>query len=182
MSGKTFYTLDRAGTLVEDVLIEYQDAFTPIDELREHIENRLWQKVSRHGNNYLFNYNINLLSSNENSSVFMEMLLEERRRSSFPNKPSRFRSLFACDTVREAAWFRGSSMANLSTAIYEVHSESVCHKADMRLLNVNCTPAEMSHRLDLYWQGKTKELYPGYEPFWEVLVPLPVAIGKRIQE
>ncbi|MDI8841814.1 hypothetical protein MJI69_32135, partial [Salmonella enterica subsp. enterica serovar Anatum] len=42
----------------------------------------------------------------------------------------------ACETVREAAWFRGSSKANLSTAIYEVHSELVCHRADMKLLNV----------------------------------------------
>ncbi|EAQ9101146.1 hypothetical protein CFG14_22540 [Salmonella enterica] len=182
MSGKTFYTLDRAGTLVEDARIDYQDTFSPIVELKEHIESRFWQKVSRHGNNYFFNYNINLLSSNENLSVFMEMLLEERRRASFPDRPSRFRSLFACETVREAAWFRGSSKANLSTAIYEVHSELVCHRADMKLLNVNCTPPEMSHRLDLYWQGKTKELYPGYEPFWEVLVPLPAIIGRRIQE
>lgn len=44
MSGKTFYTLDRAGTLVEDARIDYQDTFSPIVELKEHIESRSGRK------------------------------------------------------------------------------------------------------------------------------------------
>lgn len=182
MSGSIFYTLDRAGTLVEGSRIDFNATHNPIADIKEHIENRFWDGVSRHGNNYYFNYNANLLNPNENYSFFLEMLLEERRRASFPDKPSRLRSIFACETVREASWFRGSSKANLSTAIYEVCTESECHRADMRLLNVNCTPPELSHRLDLYWQGETKNLHPGYEPFWEVLIPLPAIIGEKVQE
>ncbi|EDX8890952.1 TPA: hypothetical protein ACISX9_002261 [Salmonella enterica subsp. enterica serovar Saintpaul] len=181
MNGKTLYTLDRLGTLSAGARIEHQTACCSI-ELQEHVANRFWSQVSRHGNNYFFNHNINLLKSKENMSVFMEMLLEERRRANFPDKPSRFRSLFAGETIHDAARFRLLSHVPLNTAIYEVHQTAGCHRADMNLLNVNCTPPEMSHRLDLYWQGKTKELYPGYEPFWEVLVPLPAIIGGRIQE
>lgn len=82
MNGKTLYTLDRLGTLSAGARIEHQTACCSI-ELQEHVANRFWSQVSRHGNNYFFNHNINLLKSKENMSVFMEMLLEEEEEQSF---------------------------------------------------------------------------------------------------
>lgn len=182
MNQEKLYTLDRLGTLSPGICIDFLDTHCPFPELQDHVASRFWTQVSRHGNNYFFNFNINLNNSNEKASVFIEMLLEERRRSSYPDKPSRLRSLFACESIKAAAWFRGSSKVPLSTPIFEVHPSDRCHRADMRLLNVNCTPPELSHRLDLYWQGETKQLHDGYEPFWEVLVPLPATIGQQVQE
>ncbi|EBX1067450.1 hypothetical protein DQ010_25615 [Salmonella enterica subsp. enterica serovar Oranienburg] len=182
MNEKILYTLDRVGTLSSGAHIQLQDAIYHNNKLQEHQTERFWQQVSRHGNNYFFNPHINLTNAPEKLSIFIEMLLEERRKACFPNKPSRFQSLFACTTIRDAAWFRGSSRSPLSTPIYEVLTTTNCHKADMNLLNVNCSPIEFSHRMELYWKGETKELYQGYEPFWEVLVPLPAMIGNRVQE
>ncbi|HDE1025495.1 TPA: hypothetical protein PCA81_003572 [Klebsiella variicola] len=182
MNGEVLYTLDRLGTLSPGICIDFLDTYCPFPELQDHVTNHFWPQVSRHGNNYFFNFNINLNSSNEKTSVFIEMLLEERRQASYPDKPSRLRSLFACESIREAAWFRGSCKVPLNTPIFEVHPSNHCHRADMKLLNVNCTPPELSHRLDLYWQGETKQLHDGYEPFGEVLVPLPATIGQRVQE
>ncbi|HAK6768768.1 TPA: hypothetical protein H2S92_000706 [Salmonella enterica] len=76
MNGKTLYTLDRLGTLSAGARIEHQKTACCSIELQEHVANRFWSQVSRHGNNYFFNHNINLLKSKENMSVFMEMLLE----------------------------------------------------------------------------------------------------------
>lgn len=182
MNEKIFYTLDRVGTLSAGANIQLQDAICHINGLHEHRTERFWQKVSRHGNGYFFNPHINLVKAPENLSVFIEMLLEERRKACFPDKPSRFQSLFACTTIRETTWFKGLSKCPLSTPIYEVFTSADCHKADMNLLNVECSPLEFSHRIELYWKGETKELYPGYEPFWEVLVPLPAMIGNRVQD
>ncbi|WP_148203482.1 DUF2441 domain-containing protein [Sodalis glossinidius] len=138
--------------------------------------------ASYHANNYFFNYQINLVQSEERFGATIEMLLEERRRNSFPEKPSRFQSLFVCKSVRDAAWFRGFSKSPIDTPIFEIHALTGWHRGDMRLLNMNCTPVELSYRLDLYWKGMTDQTSEGTPPFWEILIPLPAKVGKKVQE
>lgn len=182
MTTAKYYTLDRKNSLSSGLSIELLDPFCPIETLKEHVSEMFSPGVSRHANNYLFNYNINLVQSNERFGAIIEMLLEERRRSKYPDRPSRHQSLFACETVREVAWFRGSSKFPINTPIFEVFTDATCHKGDMNLLNMNCSPVELSQRIDLYWRGETQELWPQYSPFWEVLIPLPVVVGGKVQE
>lgn len=182
MTISKFYTLDRLRCLSEGQRIEFSEPFCPIVPLQEHVASRFSSGVSAHANNYFFNYHINLMLSEERLSATIEMLLEERRRSSFPDKPSRFQSLFACESIKEAAWFRGSSKSPIDTPIFEIHTDSTWHKGDMNLLNINCSPVELSHRLDLYWQGETYNQQENYFPFWEILIPLPTLIFQRIIE
>lgn len=184
MVNQRFFTLDRNRSLNSGMTIQLDNTFCPIVPLQPHALSRFVEGVSRHANNFFFNYNINFSNSEERFSAIIEMLLEERRRSSFPYKPSRFQSIFACESVKEAAWFRGFSKFPLDTPIYEIHTSSVCHRGDMNLLNMNCSPVEVSHRLDLYWMGHTDNalVATGYSPFWEIVVPLPVRIGEVAQE
>lgn len=182
MANHLFFTLDRQRTLNSGMKIELADPYCPIVSLQTHASSLFSDGVSRHANNLFFNYHINLVSSEERFGAMIEILLEERRKSHFPEKPSRFQSLFACESVKEAAWFRGFSQFPLDTPIFQVNSSSNYHRGDMNLLNMNCTPVEISQRLDLYWRGETTKIHEGYQPFWEVLVPLPVTIGERISE
>lgn len=182
MAKHLFFTLDRQRTLSSGMKIELADPYCPIVPLQAHSNSLFSDGVSRHANNLFFNYHINLVSSEERFGAMIEILLEDRRKSHFPEKPSRFQSLFACESVKEAAWFRGFSKFPLDTPIFQVNSSSNYHRGDMNLLNMNCTPVEISQRLELYWKGETTQIYEGYQPFWEVLVPLPVTIGEKISE
>lgn len=182
MTTSTYYTLDRGSFFSSGQSIELLDPFCPIETLKVHASEMFSPGVSKHANNYFFNYSINLVQSEERFGAIIEMLLEERRRSKYPDKPSRHQSLFACETIKEVAWFRGSSRFPISTPIFEVYTASTCHKGDMNLLKMNCSPVELSQRIDLYWRGETQELWPQYAPFWEVLIPLPAVIGEKVQE
>lgn len=182
MANHLFFTLDRLRTLTSGMKIELTEPHCPIVPLQAHTSSLFSDGVSRHANNLFFNYHINLVSSDERFGAIIEILLEERRKSHFPEKPSRFQSIFACESVKEAAWFRGFSKFPLDTPIFQVNSSSNYHRGDMNLLNLNCSPVEISQRLELYWKGETTQIYAGYQPFWEVLIPLPVIIGERIIE
>ncbi|HEY3984972.1 DUF2441 domain-containing protein [Cedecea sp.] len=179
MARHSFFTVDRHRAFFEGMKIELTYPYYPIVTLQSHARSRLSGGVSRHANNYFFNYNINLTGSEERFDAMIEMLLEERRKSNFREKPSRFQALFACESINEAVRFRDYSRLPPGTPIFEVNSTPHYHRGDMNLLNMNCTPVELSHRLDLYWQGETKPISKGYQPLWEVLIPLPVTIGEK---
>jgi hypothetical protein len=57
-----------------------------------------------------------------NDVLFREYVLEEVRKSRFPDKPSRFSAVFLLDTMEEAVWFR-DNLANTSL-VYEVEAET----------------------------------------------------------
>lgn len=177
-----FYTLDRCNSLSSGMKLDLVEPYCPIDTLQEHALSRFDNGVSLHANNQFFNYNINLAHSDDRYGATIELLLEERRKSDFPQKPSRFQSLFACTSVKGATWFRGFAHASIETPIFEVHTYGDWHIGDMNLLNMNCTPVELSRRLDMYWQGITYDTLEGHTPFWEVLARLPVRVGEKVQE
>ncbi|MFV8762071.1 hypothetical protein ACNSO7_27110 [Yersinia enterocolitica] len=177
-----FYTLDRMLSLTTGIQLDLTASACPVTSLQTHALSRFDNGVSRHANNLFFNSNINLVQSEAGCSSIIEILLEERRRASFPEKPSRFQSIFACSTIQGVAWFRGSSKCPIDTPIFEVYASTGWHRGDMNLLNMNCTPTEFSYRLDLYWQGITYKAWDNYSPFWEIVIPLPARIGKKIQE
>ncbi|MFQ6246877.1 hypothetical protein ACLMPP_20690 [Yersinia enterocolitica] len=177
-----FYTLDRALSLTTGAQLNLTDSISLIKPLQTHTLSRFSNGVSRYANNLFYNNHINLVQSNKKFNSVIEMLLEERRNTSFPEKPSRFQSIFACSTIQGAAWFRGFSKCPIDTPIFEVYASTGWHRGDMNLLNMNCTPVELSHRLDLYWQGATYEMWEGYAPFWEIVIPLPARIGGKVQE
>ncbi|WP_291968563.1 DUF2441 domain-containing protein [Candidatus Symbiopectobacterium sp.] len=114
------------------------------------------------------------------------LVFELVRRSCFPEKPSRYQSLFACQQISEVKQFR-ELLADekdddeiRKASIYEVITEGTVHRGDMRLLNSDCPVLELYRRAHLYWSGEPSPLNKGEKPFWEYLIPLPALIGQRV--
>jgi hypothetical protein len=57
-----------------------------------------------------------------NDVLFREHVLEEVRKSKYPEKPSRFSAIFLLETMEEALWFK-NNLANTSL-VYEVEAET----------------------------------------------------------
>ncbi|HFY9976722.1 TPA: hypothetical protein ACIIU3_000046 [Serratia marcescens] len=174
-----FYSLDRLGGLQPGMRIDLQATSFHITKMQGFAQQRFGSGVSRHGNAFALNPNTRVFND---SSSQCELVFELYRRAHYPSKPSRYLSMFGCETVREAAYFRGQTQCGIDVGIFEVHSNGGFHRADMNLLSSNSPPLEMEYRAELYWSGNTEEMYPGYKPFWEVIIPLPVTIGEKVNE
>ncbi|HGM6596311.1 TPA: hypothetical protein ACKQAM_000107 [Serratia marcescens] len=174
-----FYSLDRLGSFQPGMRIDLQVTSFHITKMQGFAQQRFGSGVSRHGNAFALNPNTRVFND---SSSQCELVFELYRRAHYPSKPSRYLSMFGCKTVREAAYFRGQTQCGIDVGIFEVHSNGGFHRADMNLLSSNSPPLEMEYRAELYWSGNTEEMYPGYKPFWEVIIPLPVTIGEKVNE
>lgn len=100
-----FYTVDRRRALVAGQkisLVKYKDVQPP--ELQQHVEKFFPDGVTSHGERYLLRGETRTILLNPN----IELLLEYVRRSHYADKPSRFQSLFAWETVAAAKEFRSS--------------------------------------------------------------------------
>lgn len=168
----TFYTLDRRGLLQEGTsfnLISLEGPPLLNDEL-------FTRGASQHGVAYSLNSPFEMPNNPFGPSI--ELALELIRKEQFPDKPSRLQSMFGCENLDDVKHFRDSSRSALSTPIFEVTAENY-HRGDMNILNYQCNMNEFHRRLVGYWSGNTLSI-EGYKPFWEVVIPLPAAIGSRI--
>lgn len=169
----TFYTLDRRGLLREGQSFDLVHLDGP-----SLLSDDLFSKgVSQHGLAYSINTAFNMPDNPFGPSI--ELALELIRKERFPDKPSRLQSMFGCENLDDVKHFRGSSHSARSTSIFEVTTENY-HRGDMNILNYLCNMNEFHRRLVGYWAGETLTL-EGYEPFWEVVIPLPATIGSRIE-
>lgn len=108
----------------------------------------------------------------------LELLLEATRKAYFPSKPSRYQSVFACDTVESAKAFK-AQYGKLTDHIYELHPQAEVHRGDMSLYALKDSFACIDHRIHLYWKGETLKL-PEHRPTWEYVAALPVLVGERV--
>lgn len=135
--------------------------------------NRLFPDgVAPQGERYLINNKAKIYSKDE----YIDWGLEFYRRSVFPEKPYRYTSLFAWDSIEKARCFRLTNGQPFHK-IFAIETTNY-HRGDMSLLNNDCTVLEFIHRLDLYWSGKT--VNP--EPVWEYVCAMPVTIGEHIPD
>lgn len=174
-----YYSADRRGLYSPDreiSLTQWNDVSPSI--LQDFLNNNYPEGLSTHGEMYLLK-NTALAT---NTSVLLEMLLENVRLAKFPEKPSRLQSMFACRTIEEVRSFQNGVGANAGGHIYEVVSDAPVHVGDMGLYTLNCTSIILMSRLDMYWRGETlpADLAPEHQPFWEVIVPLPAMIGRQV--
>ncbi|EAX8473359.1 hypothetical protein FRN05_22300 [Salmonella enterica subsp. enterica] len=174
-----YYSLDRRGLYRSGQNFNLTQLPTPALPMTPQAEAQFSSGISMHGLTYFIGAGIHFSNRNNNASAAIEYALELFRRLHFPDKPSRFVSMFGCETIDEVKHFRGTSKSPLSTPIYEVHSDSNCHKGDMNLFNPGCPLCEFDRRMYAYWRGETYSLHEGYEPFWEMIIPLPATIGQQ---
>ena len=167
------FTVDRAGTLREgDVLnlTKYADIAPP--ELQVHADAMFPLGVSRHGNQYFLGSG----SKGSVASPAIELLFEYVRRASFPDRPSRFTSWFATESITDAATFRARYCAG--TGVIRRVQAPTTHRANMHLLTSNQTVLVYSWFAHLYWSGEAGPV----QPFWEHLLVPPVEILDVVAE
>lgn len=187
-----YYTADSANGLRPFCQIIQGDYKPKQPELTAFLTQMYPDGLSKHGHNYLYNPGPLIGDANgESLALLIGLVFELVRRSHFPDKPSRYQSLFACQQISEVKAFR-EKLADernedeiRTTAIYEVITDETVHRGDMRLLSDDCPVLELYRQAHLYWSGEPAPVKEGEEegtPFWELLIPLPVFVGRRITE
>src|SRR5437867_2966643 len=128
-----FFHVDRRGTLTDGALIElvrHDDVSPPT--LQAHVDTLFPDGVTEHGRQYFVGFQV--IGPVQEPAI--ELLFEYVRRAGFPERPSRFQSVFAFETVDEARRFRGE-MGAAGASIWEVEVEAeTAFRADMNYLRL----------------------------------------------
>lgn len=166
------FTVDRSGLLSKGhvcALTEYADVAPP--EINALVRELCPGGVSFHGEAYLLKNDRSTNITDANTEIIFEWV----RRANFPDRPSRYQSLYAVDNLNAAQTFM-NMVGAADSPVFRLVSERA-FRADMRLLIANNSAVVKSYFASLYWQGLP---FPQGEPQWEWLVPCPVVIGERI--
>ncbi|MGF1907564.1 DUF2441 domain-containing protein [Aliivibrio salmonicida] len=170
---KKFYAVDREGKLKESLVIsltKHNDISPP--ELQSHVNLLFPNGFSVHGDKYFLN-NASLGNLTEPA---IELMFEYVRQSSFNEIPSRFQSFFACETLVEALQFK-QQFGTSTSKIFEVYSDRPYFKGNMNLLQNGQSVLVSSFFAHEYWKGNSG---PDQAPFWEVMLSLPITVGKEV--
>jgi hypothetical protein len=144
-------------------------------EYLSHLISMAKDGLSLHGARYLIQIN-NAAPNVSYPNFFMELYYEYIRWKYYPNKPSRFQSLFAWRTLKEAFdFFKRSSRGR----IYEIKVANNFFVGDMNLLKLNLDPAQQEQFARDYWEGKPMSRDAGYKAAWEYVIDLPAEIVKE---
>jgi len=106
-------------------------------------------------------------------SQLLEVHLEFVRRLYYPNRPSRFASLFGTEDLKSAQQFNRDYRKSSGT-IYKVEA-SEYYKVDMNWLKMGSTYAGINVMANKYWEGQST-----LNPFWEILLQCPVTVLEKV--
>lgn len=171
---KKFYTFDRAGTLRPGDELNLYESRVDNEPFKSFIDSLFPQGISQHGRQYLENHRC-LFDSKDGS---LELYFEEVRKAHFPCVPSRFESIFCCETVEDATDM-SMQFKSEDAPVYEILVMGGYHRANMGLLNNMGSILAVSQRAHDYWRGG--EGCTGSQPIWEILAKLPVRVGNRVK-
>jgi hypothetical protein len=104
----------------------------------------------------------------------IEWTFELIRRVNFKELPSRFESVFGCETLEQARIFK-IKRRNGSGNIYKVLAEK-SFKADMNYLYLG--PSILGNQVlaEKYWKSQATE-----NPFWEILMTGDVEVKEKME-
>jgi len=109
-----------------------------------------------------------------NMDGLYDSFFELVRRDSFPEKPSRFQSIFCWEEMSTVVHFI-ENHAEYPVTVWEIEGEGY-HKADWNLLRAE-TFAHGIQNAHRYWRGDETE-----EPIWEIVMPLPVTVAEKVAD
>lgn len=165
------FMVDRRGIYsTGDVIMLKQFADIRPVEMSSLVDKLFPSGLAPQGERYFINNSAMIYERSE----FLDWGLEFYRRGVFPEKPSRYTSLFAWDTPEKAKHFRLTD-CKPSDKIFTIQTDSY-HRGDMSLLRNDQSVLGFTYRMELYWSGNT--FNP--EPVWEYICPLPVTIGEQV--
>jgi hypothetical protein len=173
------YHVDRKQTLVSGQVLEltrFNDILltgrgvTDPTLLQRHVDDMFPQGVSRHGDQYFLGHQ----SLATVASPSIELTFEYVRRAYFPDKPSRFVSWFAADSLDGARAIRTRYFQGVGR-IWHV-TGGTAFRADMQLLHLRGSILQISQNAHTYWSGAG-----GQNPQWEYLLTAPVTVLELIE-
>lgn len=173
------YHLDRDHVLHENsfLTLKNTNASTNCDSIQlyglnsvSHWGHAVYDYLNNQGQNYDFSTAIN---------IQIELNAEIIRQNYFPEKPSRFKSLFAVKHLEDFKLWEKFLPVNSDSVIYEVKYEPTqCAALDASFLkgNVGLSPLQQTEDLIKYWKGIRSS-----NPLIELVIPLPVKILHRVR-
>jgi len=176
-----YFHIDRRGTLTPGQELNRRpltfNAGTP-QEFIDHANARYPNGLSDHGLMYFLNGDISsglaLADAQARTDAVrnqvLELVFEGVRQASFPDRPSRFESVFAWKSLSEAKAFQ-RGFGGPTARIVRVESDDA-FRADMNLLSLG-TILVTSYYAHEYWGGKR---HPLKNPAWEYLLRPPVHV------
>jgi hypothetical protein len=179
------FTVDRGGLLSDGTVIDlarHDDLDPP--QLQTHVDDLFPAGVSSHGNGYFLSGDQQATGSSAN----IELIFEFVRRARFPQAPSRFASVFGCESEADARGFASHPVwGSAGAKIWEVESEDA-FRADMSCLTLGGTILTVSLFAERYWSGLENGIdliFPDPQraptpPFWELLLTPPVKVLGRV--
>lgn len=176
-----FFTLDRSGKLAPGMVLARAPYNIGVPEFQARALELFPNGVTPHGWNWFVSCNQNMFYIDQYGVTrwepSTELIFEFVRRAEHPARPSRFESIFACETIDDAERFR-NHFSSQSAAIWSVEAGQ-SFRADMEALSmVDATPLHAALYAGRYWSGEQAK---PLEPFWEVLLTPPVTVIEMIR-
>lgn len=180
-----FFTVDRNGSCAPGSVIKlipphynfahlHNKNLETSDEIAQTISALFPDGVSPHGHRYLFERHNYVQNMAIPVSPAIELISELVRRAEFPNRPSRFTSLFGTETLEVAQTFR-SKNGQPHHRIFRVSCEN-SFRADMCLLSLGASNASSLNLARKFWRGEGSQ-----NPHWECLLVPPIAIIEQVE-
>jgi hypothetical protein len=174
------YAVDRQSALKQGQVIDrYKPKITGPQGLLGHIWQQFPQGFTRHGEFYYVSdlrqhaeYPTNL-----DREVPAELVYELIRQAHFPERPSRYESVFAFRDVTDAKAFRKTA-PDPSAPIWELEAADG-FVADMNVVGGDVPACVMSWNAHRYWSGLPLD-NSSVQPKWEILMVPPVTVMKQV--
>lgn len=173
------YHLDRSEKLKEGYELHLLDTSANLDD--QIVELYGFNKVS-HWGKLCYEYLLNpftFTDINSMNSFQIDLQAEIIRKQFYSNMPSRFKSIFAVKQISDfIPWAKYFSI-NQCPHIFEIECDaSQCIELDATYLKggITCNPNSQIESLHKYWSGQLSN-----SPLLELLIPLPVTIGRSIR-
>ena len=151
------------------------------DKYLRHLNKLCTDGLSNHGKIYLSNP-----WDMKSVATLLELYFEYIRHIHYRNRPSRFQSLFAFDSLERAERFKlqyaksSDIPYNRAGLICEIEYHGLCFMADMNHLRTDLNPEIQKQYAFAYWKGEPYSTDEHYSPDTEYLLELPVKISRII--
>lgn len=171
---ETFYHIDRWDDFVpgQTLGLDRLDEWGP--EINSLVGELYPGGVSHHGHHY-FTQDLHDGESDDLWDFSCEVIFEAARIARFPDRPSRFQSIFGFETLGDAHTFV-DEVVDSGYTVWEVTADRF-FKADMNLVDAS-DYARGLHRARYYWRGETFL----DDPLWEVLLVPPVEVVRAVDD
>jgi hypothetical protein len=172
------FAVDRQSKLTKgQILDRYHPKINAPQPLLDHINEQFPKGFTQHGEFY---YVSDLrthaeYATNLDREMPAELVYELIRQAHFPNRPSRYESIFAFKDLPDATTFQASA-PNPNAPIWELEARDG-FVVDMNLVGGDVPACVMSSNAHRYWAGLPYE-DPSVPPKWEILMVPPVRVVK----